>query len=217
MRIGLGSVCNQNYAVDSRGGRLRQLCADQVFEAADALLGGKSRYKPESAWNTRNQPATPGYDGGKGYRKIPDVTIVVDSCKPTDAGNVERVAELKFGGDRRRRDQDDAYLEIAGGDPTRYQVFRCDGTPKDDETLCDCLEQPEPLPEPVLVPAVQPEWKKWATVAGWSLVTVAAAAVTIAAVLVPIDGPAGDIAAGSATLAAAARAAAAWRALAPAF
>lgn len=235
--------CADNPASGVSGQDLMQSCVHQVLAAADKLLGHKSRYKPEISWNMRDSPPTPfmhreggadttqpstywqgraqreveGYQSGCGMVRRPDLVIVDDPCQPPGPGNIERVVEIKFRGDKRDREQDNAYRKIAG-DEDNYSVYRIEGTPADDEQTCDCAarRQAEPATVPAAKPAEEEEgaWGKALSALGWSAVTVLGAAATVVAILSPFEGPAGDIAAGTGTAVAAARAAQAWRALA---
>jgi hypothetical protein len=129
------------------------------------------------------------------------LTIVDDPCQPPVAGNIERVAELKFGNDARSEAQDEAYREIAG-DSRNYQVFRTGGSAQgSDEHQCDCSEerrrqrQPVPVAVPVAVPQQEREREEEAarerlrqTAAG------AAKAGALAATLMAIGAAAAEIA-----------------------
>lgn len=230
--------CADAPAIGSDGCDLKQVCASEVFAAADKLLGNKSRYKSELSWNMLADPVpepfmhrdasganttepsrywqgrawdVEGYVPGKGLVRRPDLTLVDDPCVPPSQRNVERIVELKFGADRRDREQDQAYAQIAG-DPGKYQVMRSGGKLQRGETACSCPENRQPQPVPSIVPAPfkVPDWAK---AVGWTALTVLGAAATVVAVLTPFDGPLGDIAAGSATAVAAARAAALWSAV----
>lgn len=173
--------CDESPGIGADGRSLMQQCADGVFKSADALLGSRSRYKSEISYNMHlddGGPPTPfmsrtgtgtepsaywqgrakaeieNYGGGKGMVRRPDLTIVDDPCQPPVAGNIESVAELKFGDDARSRAQDEAYRGIAGS-PGKYQVFRAGGAAQGDEHECDCDEERKRQPQTVPVPQPQ--------------------------------------------------------------
>jgi hypothetical protein len=209
----------------------RQECVKETLDKADDLLGGKSRYKAEISYNMRVNPPTPfmhrengvnttrrseywqtraaneipGYQSGAGHVRRPDVVIVNDPEKPPTRSNINRIVEMKFAGDTEGYGQYDAYRQIAGP-RGKFDVIEQDD--------CDCNDQRGkklPLPIPVQVTQRQkaPDGK-WYEIPVWGVVTAVAAVATVAAFLVPFDGPLGEAAAGSATVASAARFAAAW-------
>ncbi|MCX7110682.1 MAG: VRR-NUC domain-containing protein [Proteobacteria bacterium] len=223
---------------------LMQNCMDKIFKSADKLLGFNSRYKSEISYDMTQSPPSPmmhrvegedtteashswmgrafreivDYVRGKGMVRRPDLVIADDPCLPPTQDNIERVVEIKFKNDKRSRGQDEAYRDIAG-DKEKYSIFRIGNTPKDNEQGCDCGEnQPqEPVPVPVSEQEKQGAWGAVGNTLGWGVVTVAGAVATAALLASPFEGPVGEMAAGSATAAAAARTATAWRALSAAF
>ncbi|MFN9211792.1 MAG: hypothetical protein ACK6DI_13115 [Betaproteobacteria bacterium] len=235
--------CKDNPVAGSDGQSLQQVCVHQVFDTADRLLGYRSRYKSEISYNMRPEQGGPpvpfmhrdgsgadttepsrywrgraneeirGFRGGQGLVRRPDLVIVDDPSRPPAQGNIERVMEMKFGRDPRDRFQDRAYRDIAGSDK-RYQVFRTGGTPQqDDEHLCNCGdERAREQVRELAAFAPQPERSIWPAL-GWSALVVAGAVATVALAAMPLDGPAGEAAAGAGTAAAFARARAAWAAL----
>jgi len=161
--------CSENPNTGKDGASLYDGCASEVLRAADAMLGWKSRYKAQVGFDMQqggNEPPSPfmhrgpngggtqpsqqplgramqeieNFTGSRGKLRIPDVTIVDDPCRPPVFGNIERIAELKFGGDQRDEKQDRAYEIIAGGEG-RYQVFRTGKVQKTDEYVCDCNDK----------------------------------------------------------------------------
>ena len=226
--------------------RLMQNCMDKVFKSADKLLGFNSRYKSEISYDMTQSPPSPmmhrvegedtteashswmgrafreieDYVRGKGMVRRPDLVIVDDPCVPPTQNNIERVVEIKFRNDNRRRDQDKAYKRISG-DSEKYSIFRIGNLPNDDEQSCDCGSNPQQEPAPAV--SSVPEQEKESTlgalgsVMGWGTVTVLGAAATALLFASPLEGPVGEIAAGSGTAAAAARTASAWRTLSSAF
>lgn len=226
---------------------LKQSCASGALQAADALLGWRSRYKPEVSFDMTASPPRPfmhrdatgadttrrseywlgrakseieNYTRGRGMVRRPDMTIVRDPCLPPTADNIERIVEMKFGGDSRDPYQDAAYESISRSEEN-YQVFRVGGPLQKGEQGCDCSEgqrQPQPVPVPVPASATerQTNWGQVGSLVGYGALAAVGVVATVALAAVAFDGPAGEAAAGAGTLAAAARAAQAWRALFPA-
>lgn len=225
----------------SSGGRAaRQECVKQTLDAADDICNGQSRYKAEISYNMKTNPPEPfmhrdasgnnttrrsdywqgrarseieDYQQGVGDVRRPDVVIVNDPKKPPTQDNITRVVEMKFKGDGEGVGQYAAYERIAGS-PMKFDPIT--------EESCKCGEDGKRVPDPIVV--YVPETKKqpkrdwaWLETLGWGVATAGLAVVTIAALVCPVDGPAGEIAAGTGTAAAAARFAAAWaRTFAPA-
>lgn len=176
--------------------------------------------EPSHRWQQRAQDEIQDFAGGQGKVRRPDLVIVNDPCQPPNQGNIERVIEFKFREDKRDIEQDKAYRRIAG-DRTKYSVFRIGSAPEGDEQGCDCGQQqkPEPQPQPVAAPFPVEEkenqgaWGSFGSAVGWGALTVIGVVATAALLISPFDGPVGEAAAGSATLASGARAAAAWKRL----
>jgi hypothetical protein len=222
---------------------LKQSCASEALETADALLGHRSRYKPEVSFDMTADPPRPfmhrdaagqnttrrseywlgrakgeieNYARGRGQVRRPDLTIVRDPCLPPVAGNIERVVEMKFGADRRDALQDNAYEVIAGGEEN-YGIFRVGGPLQKNEQGCDCREgQRQPQLVPVPAKQRQTDWGAVRDLLGFGALTAVGVLATAALAALPFDGPAGEAAAGAGTLAAASRVANAWRSLFPA-
>jgi hypothetical protein len=227
--------CTENPCTGSNAGtNQRQGCVSATLQTADNILNNQSRYKPEISynmdtnppspfmhrdalgqdttqrsdrWQTRAQQEIPGYKGGQGRVRRPDVIIVKDPSKPPYQDNIDRVVEMKFKGDKWGREQKEAYEEIAG-ENNELKLMEEGGD-------CTCSEdggEKEPVPQPVAIPEEEPsvDWWAVAETVGMGAVTAVAAVATVALVLVPFDGPAGEIAAGAGTAAAAARTAAAF-------
>ncbi|MFN7571117.1 MAG: hypothetical protein ACK5TK_06645 [Betaproteobacteria bacterium] len=231
--------CKDNHGIGRDGRSLKQACVEDVFKSADRLLGYRSRYKseisynmrlgqggpplpfmhrggsgtePSHNWRRRAEKEIEGFRGGEGLVRRPDLVIVDDPSRPPVQDNIERVVEMKFGEDRRNEGQDDAYREIAG-DPESYQVFRTGGKPEKDEQVCDCGdERAREQVRQLAAYAPQPGRSIWPAL-GWSALVVGGALATAALAALPVDGPAGEVAAGAGTAAAFARARAAWAAL----
>lgn len=217
----------------------KQVCVQETLDKADGLLGGTSRYKAEisynmldpdgpspfmhrdetgaattrrsNRWQTRANREIDGYQPGEGHVRRPDVVIVDDPLRPPYADNIRRVVEMKFGSDVEGFGQYDAYEEIAGGSD-KFDVIEGDDCECDDEDG-ERVRLPYPVPVRRDVKVEAPEEKPglW-EIPAWGLVTVLAAVATVALLISPFEGPAGEIATGAGTLTAAARFAAAWRA-----
>lgn len=227
--------CTDNPCTGSNAGtNQRQGCVSATLQAADKVLNNQSRYKSEISynmdanppvpfmhrdelgqdttqksdrWQTRAQQEIPGYRGGQGRVRRPDVIIVKDPSKPPHQDNIDRVVEMKFKGDKWGDRQKDAYERISG-ENNELKLMEEGGD-------CTCSEdggEKEPVPQPVAIPEEEPsvDWWAVAETVGMGAVTAVAAVATVALVLVPFDGPAGEIAAGAGTAAAAARTAAAF-------
>jgi hypothetical protein len=179
---------------------------------------GEDSTEGTHSWMNRAIREIEGYVRGKGMVRRPDLTIPDDPCLPPRQDNIERVVEIKFRNDKRSEKQDRDYRVIAG-DKEKYSVFRIGAIPKDDEQGCNCgdNQQPESSPVPVPEPEKQGAWGALSGALGWGTVTVFGAAATAVLFASPIEGPIGEYAAGSATAAAGARTAIAWRALSAAF
>ncbi len=82
----------------------------------------------------------------------PDVVVPLDPTKPPGPGNIKRIFEVKFPGDRLRPGQEQAYKEIARPLGTVQVVG-----PEDCE--CDGKHRPQPqeVPLPVPLPKKQPQ------------------------------------------------------------
>ena len=216
---------------------LMQGCMEQTFKKADQLLGFNSRYKPEISYDMTQTPPLPfmhredgqdttepshywqgragqeidNYAARLGMVRRPDLVIVDDPCKPPSQDNIERVVEIKFRGDRRDGEQDNAYRRISGNDDN-YSIFRIGAPAESDEQGCDCGQQtqPEPVPVPATEKAKQSTWGAAGSALGWSAVTALGVA---ALILFPPDAPIDE----PATAAAAVHAASAWKAFSAAF
>ena len=118
-------------------------------DSADPDLGmltnkklGRGRFghmanRAEKEFDPRFRRAAPYYDSKSG-RKIseyrirgPDVTVVRDPSKPPVGDNLVKIIEMKFPPDQRDPDQDEDYIQIAGG-RANYDVL----TPA--ENSCNC-------------------------------------------------------------------------------
>lgn len=209
-------------------------CASRTLSAAESHMGHDSRFKPQVSYNmrpgetgkptplmkkdgtgdltTESIPWTPGgiqhiknrigqdgepYQAGEARR--PDVTIVRDPNKPPTPDNISRIVDFKFGTDTLNRKQRAAYTEI--GNDSEPLIL--------DETTCHCANEQETQGQTALISAAQTVREHdRSTLAriGWGALGLVAAVGTIALLIVPVDGPAGEIAAGTATAASFARA-----------
>lgn len=226
--------CSNNPCTGSEAGtNQRQGCVSATLQTADKILNNKSRYKPEISYNMDTNPPSPfmhrdalgqdttqksdrwqtrahqeisGYRGGQGRVRRPDIVIVKDPSKPPYQDNIDRIVEMKFKGDRWGRGQKKNYETIAGH-KKKLKLM-------EEGKACTCSDdgEREPVPQPVVIPEEEPsvDWWAVAETTGMAVVTAVAAVATVALVVVPFDGPAGEIAAGTGTAAAAARTAAAF-------
>jgi hypothetical protein len=223
--------CRDNPAVSTNQGRNQyQECVTQTLDSADEAMGGRSRYKAEvsydmlseetprplmhrdgegndttqrsTRWQTRTKDID-GYARNKGHVRRPDVVIVKDPRLPPYQDNIEKVVEMKFD-DRILPEQRDAY-EIIAGDPNKFQLI-------EEKKDCNCIEGD---PDPITVPVAEQQreraddtadgvdWSAVGATVGMGLVTAVSAIATVALLISPFEGPAGEIAAGAGTIAAA--------------
>lgn len=223
--------CRENPAPSSSGkSDLYQECVKQTLNSADAKLNGHSRYKAEISydmisneqptplmhrdangndttvgsthWQTRAQQID-GYMSSKGHVRRPDVTVVRDPYQPPYQDNIEKIVEMKFD-DQITKEQQDAY-EIIAGDPDKFQLI-------EEKKDCNCIEgEPEPITVPV--PERQKDkvddtadgvdWGAVGVTVGMGVITAIGAIATVALLISPFEGPAGEMAAGAGTVAAA--------------
>lgn len=162
--------CQKTPGTGTTGQNLYQSCVDSVFSSADQALGWRSRYKSEVSYvmdppgspgqpvalmsQTSGIPTKPtdywqgrakeqlgdGWIPGTGMVRRPDITVVTDPCQPPVPGNIERVVEMKFGGDINDVDQNAAYTKISGG-IDNYTVMRAGGPPQGREQTCNCDDE----------------------------------------------------------------------------
>ena len=185
---------------------------------------GNDTTYPSHRWQSRINEAR-GFKPNEGYIRVPDLTIVSNPKLPPAWDNLDAIVEFKFGKDRRNFGQDKAYAKIAGDDE-KYFVYRVGGPLEDGELGCNC-DAPMEMPTPVALPQPTPRKTdepgaartatKTATALGWTVLAALAATATVLATLSPFEGPVGELALGTATSAAAARSATAWRAIANKF
>jgi hypothetical protein len=217
-----GAITNSATLNDKYNSRYKSEISYDMTQSPPAPLmhrvEGEDTTEATHSWMNRAIREIVGYVRGKGMVRRPDITIPDDPCEPPRQDNIERVVEIKFINDKRSLDQDASYERIAG-DPDKYSVFRIGATPLKDEQGCDCGQQQQA--EPTMVPAEEKQEQSIlspaASVLGWGTATVLGAAATAILLVSPFEGPAGELAAGSATAAAATRAGLAWSALGAAF
>ncbi len=231
--------CTENTSTGGdENTNLKQGCVSAILQAADQALGHKSRYKAEISynmdletpgpfmhrdqsgqdtlqkserWQTRARQEILGYKKGDGKVRRPDVIIVNDPSEPPYQKNIDRVVEMKFKGDRLNPEQRDAYVEISGG-RNKLKIMK-------EGKECKCPEEDgeeQILEQFVEMPASEDseeqslDWGAVTETAGMAVSTAVGVVATVALIMSPFEGPAGDVAAGSATAAAAARTAAAF-------
>lgn len=148
--------CCRNNPVPSQSGKTNgyQQCVTNTLDQANDALGGRSRYRPEQAYNmttepptplmsrndpmvrSRNWPYNPGnyvedFQARQGQIRVPDVVIVRDVSRPPTQDNISQIVEMKF--------------TEAGFDPAQTNAYRrihpnvteMDGR---NGTNCDCEE-----------------------------------------------------------------------------
>ncbi|KIX44650.1 hypothetical protein SY87_19485 [Burkholderia pseudomallei] len=140
--------CRQIGVATRAGSVQRQRCVQQRLDLANEVskmeTGAPTEYRPEQPYDMTTEPPSPimDYDDplephssirqwirdvwsskGKAYQagnvRRPDVVIVNDPSRPPVQSNIKTVVEMKFPGDRYGPDQEDDYVEIAGG-PSKF-------------------------------------------------------------------------------------------------
>ncbi|WP_175810033.1 MULTISPECIES: VRR-NUC domain-containing protein [Burkholderia] len=140
--------CRQIGVATRAGSVQRQRCVQQRLDLANEVsrveTGAPTEYRPEQPYDMTTEPPSPimDYDDplephssirqwirdvwprkGKAYQagnvRRPDVVIVNDPSRPPVQSNIKTVVEMKFPGDRYGPDQEDDYIEIAGG-PSKF-------------------------------------------------------------------------------------------------
>ena len=208
--IELQILCNMMCEEKDVPGRKQDRIAAKL-KALDAASGGRSTMKAEvpfdpstvepymsqnEPWRATNNWFIPGH-------RRPDV-VITNGGPPTPA-NIRRVVEMKFndGSTPFSKEQKMAYEEMFG-DKLVTMEEGVDCVCEDDE---EKKRQPKPVPVPVPAPAPQrqtePQTDWWdvgkKVAAGVAVVVLGVA--TVAAAVVPFDGPVGEIALGTATAA----------------
>lgn len=156
----------------------------------------------------------------KGFVRRPDIIIVKDPQKPPSQDNIRRVVELKFKGDKEIKgdnlaeSQFNAYKRIAGRH-NNFNVFtEGPGSKEGNEKPCICDGDGDQQNNPIPITDPEREYDTdadWYDLALWGGATVVGAVATVALLISPFEGPAGEVAAGTATVAAAGRFSHAWR------
>jgi hypothetical protein len=159
--------CEKNPIRYISGKSGKQQCVDNQLQRLDTPPGA-STMKSEVAYNMTTQPPTPfmsrsnplarstrwqtrafqeipGFRGGAGMVRIPDVVIVENPLLPPVQGNIKAVVEIKFPPDPKRIGQIVDYPRIAGDAPFVWL----------DPETCGCKDQ-QPEPEPIRVPEIDP-------------------------------------------------------------
>ncbi|KVG66663.1 VRR-NUC domain-containing protein [Burkholderia multivorans] len=140
--------CRQIGVATKAGAVQRQRCVEQRLGLANEVskmeTGSPTEYRPEQPYDMTTSPPSPimDYDDplephssirqwirdvwpskGTKYQsgnvRRPDVVIVKDPSQPPVQSNIKTVVEMKFPGDRYGPDQEDDYIEIAGG-PSKF-------------------------------------------------------------------------------------------------
>lgn len=195
----LQTLCNMMCDVKNVPGKKQDLIAARL-KALDKATGGKSTMKAEVPFDPTN--VTPYMSKTEPWRatgnwwipghRRPDV--VITNGGPPRLENIRAVVEMKFndGSTGFSKDQLDAYDKMFGEKLITMEEGKDCKCDDDDKKL-----QPEPVP--VYVPESS-WWKRAKQVALIGAVGVLAVA-TVAAAVVPFDGPVGEVALGSATAA----------------
>jgi hypothetical protein len=163
---------------------------------------------PSTYWQGRARSEIEGYQGGRGMVRRPDVVIVHNPSLPPTQDNIERIVEMKFVGDGPDSEQLEAYAKIAGDKKKVSLMIEGEN--------CFCNDDRVPEPQPVVAPMPTPEdeseinWGAVGKTAMWGAVTAVAAVGTVAALVCPFDGPAGESISAAGTVGAASRTAAAF-------
>jgi hypothetical protein len=140
--------CRRIGVATKAGTIQRQRCVEMRLglpnEVSKMQTGVPTEYRPEQPYDMTTDPPEPimDYDDplepntgirqwirdkwpskGKKYEKgdvrRPDVVIVNDPTQPPVQSNIKTVVEMKFPGDTYGPDQEDDYIEIAGG-PSKF-------------------------------------------------------------------------------------------------
>ncbi|WP_322083534.1 VRR-NUC domain-containing protein [Burkholderia sp. BCC1972] len=140
--------CRRIGVATKAGTIQRQRCVEMRLglpnEVSKMQTGVPTEYRPEQPYDMTTDPPEPIMDyedplepntgirqwikdkwpsKGKKYEKgdvrRPDVVIVNDPAQPPVQSNIKTVVEMKFPGDTYGPDQEDDYIEIAGG-PSKF-------------------------------------------------------------------------------------------------
>lgn len=154
--------CDKQPNLGKDGQQLKQMCVSSRLKALDLALDHRSSLKQElnfdmtqkppapitdSAVDTKGHDYLPGwikkywgskpehppqYKPGVGLIRRPDVVIVKDPTEPPTQDNIKQIVEMKFPPDTLAREQQEAYVRIAG-DESRLAKLE----PGD----CDCSDE----------------------------------------------------------------------------
>jgi hypothetical protein len=194
----LEELCNMMCAVKDIPGPKQSLIAGQL-KALDRAMGGRSTMKAEVPFNPKD--VSPYMSKSEPWRatdnwfipghRRPDV-VITDGGPPV-ASNIRAVVEMKF---------NDGSTAFSARQEAAYQkMFGDKLIVMEEGKQCICTD-PKPKPVPVPVPAPEPKslWdriKKPVLIGAAGLLAVG----TVAALVIPFDGPFGEAALGSATAA----------------
>lgn len=205
-------------------------CAKKTMTAVDRNMDWESRYKSEVSFNMRAKPPKPlmkksvfgkltteplsQSQGDKVHManriekenpgqkpelgrdtRRPDIVIVRDPSQPPTSENIVRVVDFKFPGDKwYEPNQPLSYEKI---DPQGREPLVIN------DTECGCEDKRKRSSYYELVVAAKTaedaQISAWERL-GYGALTIVAAVATVALIACPYDGPAGDYAAGTATL-----------------
>ncbi len=199
----LQTLCNMMCDIKDQPGPKQKLIADRL-KAVDKSMGGRSTMKAEVPFDPKS--VTPYMSSSEPWRatnnwwitghRRPDV-VITDGGPPV-LDNIRRVVEMKFNDASTgfSKEQNIAYRRMFG----KKFITLEEGV----DCVCDDKKpkkQPEPVPAPIPIYVPEPGWwekaKKVGLIGGAAVLGIA----TVAAFLSPFDGPVGEMALGSATLA----------------
>lgn len=154
----------------------------------------KTEYLPRRAHNEVKD-----FIPNKGYIRRPDIVIVRNRNKQAKVDNIERVIEMKFKGDVVNNAATRDYKKISSNNYTLME----------ENKECVCDDNNDKILEPII--AAKKEEKQDSTDTstenpsmsartGYFGLGILAGLATIAAFLIPFDGPAGEIVLGGATI-----------------
>ena len=197
----LQTLCNMMCDIKDQPGKKQKLIEDRL-KARDKAMNGRSTMKAEVPYDPKS--VTPYMSRSEPWRatnnwwipghRRPDV-VITDGGPPVKE-NIRRVVEMKFkdGSTEFSKEQNIAYRKMFG---KKFMTL---------EEGVDCIcekDEPKGSPKTVPVPVYTPEPGWWERAKQVGLVGGAAVlgVATVAAFLSPFDGPLGEAALGSATLA----------------
>jgi hypothetical protein len=182
----------------------RELTTEPIPRSDYGHLSGRAEIEYDPALRR------PAGEGGYRFRR-PDVVIVKDPSIPPHKSNISQVIEMKFPGDSLKSDQRRDYERIGG--PRKLRIYHSDDPCKcgEGERVPVPVPIPVPVPAPKEVPALVPvpapkevmrpvPVRPGPTAGDWAIL-IGLGIATVGLALLPVDGPVGEAAAGTATAA----------------